>query len=443
MNSQIARFISWTRPGWLRVLFFAFIVGAIAWWQHQTLERLVREETTWLVRLEEAKKARKSDPPQAAGTASRAQPDALAADDQPLSAQEFFALADEISAIERKRSQPGEQQNMQDKVARLYARLRATPSPALKEMLAGIESSTMSEEGRRQMPVAILSLLAERDPADAMAAAQTHSATPLAIEVIVRTWVKQDARAAARWMSAAETAGTLPPSLQGDQARLLVLPRLIAADINGPAMAEVGKLAPGNLGDFLTEAVRVLNTPEQRLGFLNRLGSVSNLPPDADDQFLRKVGTEISTEAAQTVLLQAGNHWPADKFDAAVLATSTATIDERTPERAAWFLQNLRGPDRQASISEFVKAWTHADFNGAAAWLQQQSTSTDRDTAIASFASLVAGREPASAVDWAATITEPARQSAVLAKLYNDWSQSAPSEAADYFRNKGLAAPAK
>lgn len=442
MNSLITPIVSWMRPWWLRGALFALLVGSIAWWQHQTLERLVGEETIWRVRLVESRRERKQTAQHDAGLGSQAQADALAPTaDQPLSVEEFFSQAEEISAIERKRSQPGEQQNMQDKVARLYARLRATPSATLKEMLAGMESSTMSAEGRRQMPVAILSLLAERDPADAMATAQTHAATPLAMEVIIRTWVKQDARAAARWLSAAETAGALPPSLQGDQARLLVLPRLIAADIDGSAMAEVGKFAPGNLGDFLTEAARVLNTPEQRLAFLNRLGNVEDLPPDAANEFLRKVGAEFSTEAAQAVLLQAGAHWSSEKFDAAVLATTTATIDERTPERAAWLLQTLRGPDRQASIAEFVKAWTHADFNGAAAWLQRQTPSPDRDAAIASFASLVAGREPASAVDWAATITEPARQSAILARLYRDWSQSAPDEAAEYFRNKGLAPP--
>jgi hypothetical protein len=419
---------------------FILAIGLVAWWQQRTLQRLVREETNWQIRLAEENESRRQTALHASLSEARSEGPAHASTDSlPLSVREFFALTDEISADEHKRSQPGEQQKLQDKVERLYARLRATPSNALKEMLAGVESSTMSAEGRRQMPIAILGLLAERDPADAMAVAQTHAASPLAMEVIIRTWVKQDAQAAAQWMMTAEAAGTLPPSLQGDQARLLLLPRLIASNLDGPAIVEMGKLAPGNLDDFLTETVRVLNTAEQRLAFFNRLGQVPDLPADAANQFLRKVGTEISTEAAQSVLLQAAAQWPVEKFDAAAIATSTASIDERTPERAEWLLQNLRGTDREASISKLVETWTHADFNGAAAWLQKQLPSPDRDAAVASFARLVAGREPASAVDWAATIADPASRSASLTRLYRDWARSEPAEAAEYFRDKGLA----
>lgn len=120
----------------------------------------------------------------------------------------------------------------------------------------------------------------------------------------------------------------------------------------------------------------------------------------------------------------------------------TARIDAGTPAQADWLLRNLRGPDRSQSIRTLVESWTRADFNAAATWLKAQPASADHDTAVAAFAPLVSAKEPPSAVDWAATIADPARKAAVLTSIYQDWQARAPEEAVAYYRQKGLELPA-
>lgn len=356
----------------------------------------------------------------------------------PVEVAEFLLLAGEISRIEAALTAGADRRELRQKITALFRRLPVTPVPQLKAILEKLPSSDISSDGREQISSLIMNILAESDPAAAAAYALQNKSRAGALKVALRTWAKKDPAAAAAWLEGTVTGGGLAPGSQTEQLRLLIFPQQIAADPGGAVVDLMTQFQPANLGDLLAETAGLLTTPEQRGAFFKRLSQLPGLPPEALGKFLQETGRASSVEAATALLKETGAALPPERFDEMAVLATTSRIDSNTPAHADWLLQNLRGPDRQPAITKLIENWTRADFNAAATWLKNQTASADHDTAIAAFAPLVAAKEPPSAVDWAATIADPAHRSSVLATLYQSWHHQSPAEAADYFREKGL-----
>ncbi|MDB6136749.1 MAG: hypothetical protein JWM59_4992 [Verrucomicrobiales bacterium] len=372
------------------------------------------------------------------GKKAPAGPEAPEPAGKPLEVPEFEGLVGEINQMETSLPPGGPREHMRVKITALFSRLAATPAEELKAIMERLPSIQFSTDGREQVTSAIMQLLAKSDPPAAAAYALENKARPGTLETAVRSWSKMDASAASKWLDAAEKGGKLPSHVSAEQLRLIVLPALIAADPAGAAVDRMASLPSANLGDLIAETTRLLTTPAQRQAFLGKLAAVPGLPPDTVGRFLGQVGREASPKEAVELLVETGASLPADQFNRFAAAAATARIDAGTPAQAEWLLKNLRGTDRKPAISQLMQAWTQADFNAAGNWLRNQPPSADHDAAVADFASQVAGKEPPSAVDWAMTITDPARRTAVLGELYRDWTAKAPEQAAAYFQEKGL-----
>ncbi|MCB1096644.1 MAG: hypothetical protein KDN22_13790 [Verrucomicrobiae bacterium] len=126
---------------------------------------------------------------------------------------------------------------------------------------------------------------------------------------------------------------------------------------------------------------------------------------------------------------------------ASAAAVVLTEIGVRTAERADWFLSNAQATNRDEMLQTIVKRWTDADYNGAAAWLRDLEPGGDRDIATTAFAARITMKEPASAVDWAQTISNPQQQQRLLDRIFKQWAIFAPEEAKDYFIEKNLTFP--
>jgi hypothetical protein len=359
----------------------------------------------------------------------------------PLKVEEFFELAGELSTMESKLGAGTNRREYRDKILTLFSRLAATPVDQLKAIMDQLPSSPVSADGKQQISTAIMNLLAQSDPASATSYALQYQAPGTTLQVALRRWAKEDATAAAAWVAQAEASGTLPPSLKASQLHLILLPHQIAADPAGFAVEQIAQLPPADLSDFFAETTLLLTTDDQRRALLKQLTTLPELPPGALGHFLQQVGRTASVETATNLLKEAGASLSPARFDETAVLAVTARIDANTPKHADWLLQNLRSPGRQPAITRLMENWTHADFNAAATWLKDQPGSPDHDIAVAAFAPLVAAKEPPSAIDWAVTIADPDRRSALLSALYQDWSSKAPAEAEAYFRVKNLTPP--
>ena len=423
----------------LVILSAAILVGL---WQWQLLQRFDARSSVLGTRITEAKAVlanSKKRPSGAAGTGGTTR-DQPASPPLPLDVSEFFELAGEISRLQDTQTAGFDRQELRDKITALFNRLPATPVPQLKAILEKLPHSEVSADGREQITPAILNTLAESDPAAAAAYALQTKSRAGTLETVVSSWARQDAASAALWLDSVEAEGSLPRSVNREQLRLHLYPHRIAADPGGAAVDQIAQFQQSNLGDLLAETAELLTTSDQRGAFLKRLSNVPGLPPEALGHFFQEVGRASSVEVATALLKEVGPTLPPARFDELAALTATSRLDSQTPAHADWLLQNLRGPDRRPAITKLVESWTHADFNAAATWLKNQPASADYDTAVAAFAPLVADKEPPSAVDWAATIADPASRASTLQTLYRDWHAKAPEEASAYFKRKGLGA---
>lgn len=429
------------KPFFPAIILAAMLLGL---WQWNRLIQLQERQDLVASQIEAAQKpSAGSATPSASGNREKTgnQPVPEKSVPLPLQVEEFFELAGEISVMESQLGTGADRREYRDKILTLFSRLATTPVERLKAIMDDLPSAPVSADGKQQISTAIMNLLAQSDPAAAAAYALQYQSKPDTLEVALRHWAKRDAAAAAVWLDQAAAGGNLPPGLEDGQLRRILLPHQIAADPAGPAATRIASLRPADLGDFFRETAPLLTTDGQRSALAKQLATLPGLPAEALGHFLQQVGRDASVETATALLRETGTSLSPARFDESAVLAATARIDANTPAHADWLLQNLRSADRQPVIARLIETWTHADFNAAATWLKNQPSSPDHDIAIAAFAPLVAAKEPPSAIDWAVTITDPTRKSAVLAELYQDWSAKAPAEAAGYFRAKNLSLP--
>ncbi|HEX2749722.1 MAG TPA: hypothetical protein VHM91_17055 [Verrucomicrobiales bacterium] len=417
---------------------FFLCAGLLALWQWHRLDQLGQRESALRTLVSGVKElpaiAGRSTPAAKSAPASAAGP-------LPIDAEHFFELAVEISAIEGGTRNGESREKLQSKITELFSRLAVTSAPTLKAIMDDLPGSAVSNDGKNQISLAIINALAHSDPASAADYALRRKLKPETLEMAIRTWAKKDSAAATAWLEKTSAEGALPPGVNAGELRLLLFPSRIAADPGGAAVEQMAELPPGKLQGVLAGTARLLTTAEQRRQFLQKIISLPGIPSEAVPQFIGQVGRESSFEAAGALLTETASGLSPGQHDRAAAAAATARIDAGTAARADWLLTNLRDADRGPAISTLITAWTQADYNGAATWLRNQPASPDHDAAVAVFAPLVAATEPASAVDWAATIADPVRKEAVLKKLYGEWQATAPEAATGYFQKKGLSVP--
>jgi hypothetical protein len=78
-------------------------------------------------------------------------------------------------------------------------------------------------------------------------------------------------------------------------------------------------------------------------------------------------------------------------------------------------------------LSNAIDVWSKYDLNAAGQYLNQLPASTTKDSAIVSFVSRAAQDDPASAMNWAVTITDPSAQQKALAQVAKQWIKQDPA----------------
>jgi hypothetical protein len=412
----------------------------IGWWQSSTLSTL-RERHDRLT-ADIAGMQRLSDfRSHSAVKTGPSSPASLSSNDaaKPLEPSEFLEHATAIGQMEQTLAPGADRQQLRDKIAGLFQRLAITPPDRLKTIMDALPGSGISPDGKNQITGAIISVLVKSDPAAAADYALRSGNQPEAIVMAIRGWAKQDPAATAAWLEKMQAAGTLPAGPQRDELRRLVLPGLIAANPDEATLSELARMSPAHAVELLAEATGLLRDQDQRRTLWHRLAGHSGIPEEAVRRFFSETSRAASASEAFSLLDEGGASLPAGQHDAMATAIVTARIDSTTPENANRLLKELKAPDRENAIQALMKEWTHADYNGAAGWLRALPASTDRDLGVSAFASLVAGKEPPSAVDWANTIEDPELRAGTLTSLYKEWSATAPQDATAYFEKLGIA----
>lgn len=96
---------------------------------------------------------------------------------------------------------------------------------------------------------------------------------------------------------------------------------------------------------------------------------------------------------------------------------------------AAWWIAREPGPD---TLVKIINVWSQEDPNAAGDWLRAQPAGPQSDAARMTFARQVADLDPASALTWAATVSDESMRRSTSEHILHNWRARDPQAAAQY-----------
>lgn len=336
---------------------------------------------------------------------------------------------------------------MEELGMKYQAQLEAAPVSKLQEICELLEKifplDPENAEIARQVWLTVLGHVAKSDPAWAItqfdhAASTGKVATDDALETF-KEWATLHgetmslpyAGALQKWLAAAQADGRIESS----NPRVAELRNEIAAAQGNRSAAaqQISQLPYLKQRDAAIDHAGRLQTPEARRQAMEELSTAlhhQNFP-----HFVRKLADQHGFDAARQILSSAS--LAPEKHDLAAASIAAANIGPDTPAKAKWLLESLRSEDTRAII-DFTSQWTHADYPAAAQWIGSLPEGRRREIAICGFAPVAARIDGATAVDWALTLTDPARRRSCLDDVVRQWQRTDPEAATACLREKGV-----
>lgn len=99
---------------------------------------------------------------------------------------------------------------------------------------------------------------------------------------------------------------------------------------------------------------------------------------------------------------------------------------------ADWWIQRAPGPD---TLVKIINVWAQEDPNAAGIWLSKQTPGPQSDTARMTFARQVGDLDPASALRWAETVTDPALRETTIDHIWQTWRARDATEADGFLQS--------
>ncbi|MEM7143665.1 MAG: hypothetical protein AAF591_00930 [Verrucomicrobiota bacterium] len=316
----------------------------------------------------------------------------------------------------------------------------ATPAQ-LGEVYAGLEE--LSHEGRDEIMMVVLALMAREDAERALDLAVVHDEgmdffmagliTP-ALE-----WWREHPDDAEAWFRRNEEAGNFD-SLESNDLEDLEMMRLAGRAAADPAGFELGEL--GNptkytkLSSTLERLDSLLDTQERQIEFAERM---AGLDEESASTVLHSWGEILaqrrSFREGVELAVALGDE---ERFDPIRFEVAAGSGGASKQERMNWYLSEAEGREREVRIYNLIGEWTKNDFNGTGIFLRDLPASPDRDRAVRAFAMTIADAEPPSAVDWAMDIGDEEMRGELLGRLYRKWAEYDRRAADGYFTDSGI-----
>ncbi len=353
----------------------------------------------------------------------------------------------ELTDILKAAPSPENGKKLQELLTAYGPQLESAPLSKLKEISDFLEKNfpfdQAGTEGAQLVWFGVVGLAAKSDPAWAFAKLdQAASTTRIPVHMqlgMLKNPPRREgesmglayAAALQKWLEAAQAAGRI----EGTDPLVMELRADIAAARGDQfaAVKQISQLPYQSQRKAAIEYVKDLQTPDARRQAMEELSTVldiQNFP-----HFVRTLAEQQGFDAAREILLSAS--LAPEKHDLAAASIAAANIGPETPAKARWLLESIRGEGGRA-ITGFADRWTHADYQGAAQWLNSLSAGKQRDAAISGFAPIAAKIDGASAVDWALTVSDPAQRDSCLGDVVRNWKEMDAAAATAYMKEKGL-----
>jgi hypothetical protein len=171
--------------------------------------------------------------------------------------------------------------------------------------------------------------------------------------------------------------------------------------------------------------------PQQALAALATLG------PDERGSALRSLAAGWSKTNPEAVL-QWANTLPDAGERAGIVRDALSQWANSSPEAAAAHIANLPANQQEAATRSVVDRWASKDAEAAATWLARQPAGPAKDSSISVLARKIAPEDPATALQWAATISEERPRNRQTEQIARDWMNQDPAAASRWIQSSSL-----
>lgn len=310
----------------------------------------------------------------------------------------------------------------------------------IQEALAEVEKSIKEPQQRMMFYSILLGQWAEKDGKAALDYAEKsikdHPMFGMGIKAsIIGSWARTNPDAAWRWY---ESEG----KNSGDGR-------------NG--MMAISSLFAGLAAKDLDAAIAKLDTfdESQRSAAISGL-AMSGMSGDARQRLLDR---SASLPAATRDAIRQGtlSQWAMMEPEAAMKYLQTLPAEEQKPLRtniaqsmimmnpkqgAELLLKDATDEEKPRIYDQAVGQWAYQDPKAAGQWLTQQPQGPELDNARMTFATIVSQKEPATAMDWAKSVTKPELREQSIGHVYMAWKGRDPNAAEAALDSSGLSAEA-
>ena len=302
---------------------------------------------------------------------------------------------------------------------RAIAPLAELTDAQIQEALAEVEKTTREPQQKMMFYSLLLGQWAETDGPGALAYMEKNVKGKGMFDfgikaTVLGSWARQDPDAVWRWYQAERQKGA---SDQGAQMTLSAVFAGMASKDLDSALARLNTLEDHERPMAVGGIAGMGGSERTRRQLMERAESLApELRRQIHENAVRSWAMTDPEEALKWIRTR-----PAED-QTTLRSTAANMIMMSDPQKGADLLmEGATENDRPRRYDMVVGNWAHRDPKAAAEWLTKQPQGPELDNARRSFASIVANRDPAAAMDWAKSVTNEDQRNAGVQQVYQAW----------------------
>ena len=157
----------------------------------------------------------------------------------------------------------------------------------------------------------------------------------------------------------------------------------------------------------------------------------------------------VANQMARTDLTKAAEYvkqFANDATASGAVRDVAQRMAQKDPQEALKFADTMAGPNQPVIYRESIQAWTRSGDAGSEAaskYVNAMPAGTNRDASASALATSISREDPASAIAWTGSITDPKVREQTLIDVARDYRRSDPDGYAAWLPASGLSAEAQ
>lgn len=308
----------------------------------------------------------------------------------------------------------------------------------IQEALSEVEKSVREPQQKMMFYSLLLGQWAETDGRAAMAYAQEKLGKGSMFDMgvtgsILSTWARREPDVVWKWME------TERKDDGSDRTRMMAISSVfagIASNNLESALTRLGTLDDQSRATALNGIAMSAQEESSRRRLIERTAS---LPPEQRTQLRQGLVGQWAMSNPEDVVAWVRS-LPADEQKPVRESAAQMMLMTKPAAAADFMLEGAEEKDRPQLYDRVVMQWAGQDARAAGEWLTKQPQGPELDNARRTFATVVAQRDPAAAMDWARSVQDETQRAHSVGQVYQMWRGKDPKAAETALAASGLPA---